>query len=91
MDEELSRSALRLAALEVSEAAAQTAATVVGDVDPLMCVVCMSEQITHIMVPCGHHCVCEACSDRLREGHMPCPLCNQPFTMAMRVYAAGVS
>ena len=62
-----------------------------GEVELLMCVVCMSEPITHAMVPCGHHCVCEDCSTRLREAQMPCALCKEPFTIAMRVYAAGVA
>ena len=91
-----SRSALRLAALEVAEreapaAAAETAATAVGEVEPLMCVVCMAEPITHVMFPCEQHCVCEDRPSRLREAQMPCPLCKEPFTNAMRVYAAGVA
>ena len=65
-----------------------------GEVEPLMCVVCMAEPITHVIVPCGHHCVCEDCSTRLREAQMPCkePFTMrrvEPFTIAMRVYAAG--
>ena len=56
-----------------------------------MCVVCMAEPITHVMFPCEQYCVCEDCPSRLREAQMPCPLCKEPFTIAMRVYAAGVA
>ena len=29
------------------------------------CVVCLDRESTHALVPCGHRCICEACSTRL--------------------------
>ena len=51
-----------------------------------VCIVCMDAAITHIMVPCGHLCLCEACSGRVMASRGACPKCNQPSSMAMRVY-----
>ena len=49
-----------------------------------LCVVCMEEANTHILVPCGHQCVCAACSQII--GNTMCPVCREPVQMAMKVY-----
>jgi len=50
------------------------------------CVICMDQRKTHIIAPCGHQCVCEACADRIMEKGEPCPICRASVTMTMAVY-----
>jgi len=38
------------------------------------CVICCDETSTHAMVPCGHHCVCQACATGFAGGI--CPICR---------------
>ena len=55
-----------------------------------LCVVCMDSPLTHAMVPCGHLCVCELCSAKLMEAERKaCPMCNQVFDTALRVFTAA--
>merc|ERR1712008_429970 len=46
----------------------------VYDPDQDACVVCLDEAKSHILVPCGHQCVCGPCSELLAQGH--CPVCR---------------
>lgn len=50
------------------------------------CVVCLSRVPTHVLVPCGHKCLCERCA----QGEYPggCPVCREPITTTMKVYDA---
>jgi len=53
------------------------------------CVVCF-EPRTHILVPCGHYCLCAACSvSIMRRSNVAnaCPVCRAPFELAMKVFA----
>ena len=52
------------------------------------CVVCMDKPITHIMIPCGHHCVCEGCSGKLMANRQLCPICQGACAMSVRVFSA---
>eukprot|EP00966_Prymnesium_polylepis_P151901 3509061-Prymnesium_polylepis.1 len=38
------------------------------------CVVCLDEDASHILAPCGHRCVCATCSFLVLHGE--CPLCR---------------
>jgi len=49
------------------------------------CVVCLDAQKSHILIPCGHFCVCEACADRLAVGD-GCPICRTPVQIKTRVF-----
>jgi len=49
------------------------------------CVVCLDAARTHILVPCGHQCVCEDCASELSEGDA-CPVCRQQIVMKARVF-----
>ena len=42
-----------------------------------MCVVCLSNEIKWILVPCGHKCVCEDCGKIILEKNQNCPICKQ--------------
>ena len=44
------------------------------------CVLCMDAPKDHIIVPCGHQCVCEACAETLKKARNPlCPFCRAPI------------
>jgi len=51
------------------------------------CVVCFEEQRTHVLVPCGHFCLCAACSVSIMRRSMGCPVCRAPFELAMKVFS----
>jgi hypothetical protein len=52
-----------------------------------LCVVCMDERKQHVMVPCMHVCVCEACAQRLLDARTPhCPVCRTPVERSTRVF-----
>jgi hypothetical protein len=42
--------------------------------DETTCVVCLDAHPTHTLAPCGHRCVCDACSQMLSG--KPCPICR---------------
>ncbi|KAL3905733.1 MAG: hypothetical protein SGILL_009557 [Bacillariaceae sp.] len=52
------------------------------------CVVCLERPVTHILVPCGHPCLCEVCatSQGLSRLRSKCPECRQGFHQAVRFY-----
>ena len=43
-----------------------------------VCVVCMVEDVSHILAPCGHQCLCGPCSQQLTESSSlsSCPICR---------------
>jgi len=51
--------------------------------DELMCAVCLAARKTHVLIPCGHLCVCLEYSQRI--GNV-CPLDRQPFESARQVF-----
>jgi hypothetical protein len=51
------------------------------------CVVCMDAPNDHVILPCGHMCVCGPCVEMLRQAQWPaCPLCRTHITLAARVF-----
>ena len=46
------------------------------------CVVCLDESPSHVIVPCGHVCVCDICISSLNH----CPLCRVEITQTLRVF-----
>jgi len=53
------------------------------------CVVCLDAPRTHVLVPCGHRCVCEDCCNRvivLPDGGRECPMCREPVLTSCLVY-----
>ncbi len=54
--------------------------------DSTNCVVCFDDIRSHILIPCGHRCVCETCLRQLQaQQDNLCPICRQTFTFATRV------
>ena len=58
------------AALAPSPAATAAAA----ETDLSICVVCLADERTHILIPCGHMCLCEGCATGLQWS--TCPMCR---------------
>ena len=51
-----------------------------------MCCLCLSEPKTHLLLPCGHKCVCEDCVPLLSAPGATCPLCRVGVASTVRVY-----
>ena len=41
------------------------------------CVVCMCEDSSEILVPCGHKCMCRACALQIFKTSHKCPICRK--------------
>jgi serine/threonine protein kinase len=50
------------------------------------CVVCLGAPSVMAFVPCGHRCLCEACSAVFVQRGQLCPLCRCCPTQVIRVY-----
>lgn len=60
-----------------------TSSTCTGDSAPANdCVVCMDAPVSHVVVPCGHMCLCGRCSAAVDQ----CPVCRATVQSMMRVY-----
>jgi hypothetical protein len=51
----------------------------------LRCVVCLTEPLCAIVLPCAHVCLCMACAARVTR----CPVCRGERECARRVYLVG--
>lgn len=49
------------------------------------CVICLDALKSHVLTPCGHVCVCEACAKSIQIGD-PCPVCRKEVEAKFRVY-----
>ena len=51
------------------------------------CVLCLDAPKDHIIIPCGHQCVCEACAEKLKKARNPlCPFCRAPINATHKVF-----
>jgi hypothetical protein len=58
-----------------------------------LCVICWDNKADHVFIPCGHLCICASCSRKaeyLGCCYKKCPVCQQSYERAMRVYHTGV-
>mmetsp|Transcript_32975 Transcript_32975/g.77058 ORF Transcript_32975/g.77058 Transcript_32975/m.77058 type:complete len:185 (-) Transcript_32975:1246-1800(-) len=46
------------------------------------CVVCLAAPADHVLVPCGHNCVCEDCCGIISS----CPICRAAVERTLRVF-----
>ena len=77
--------AMRLQQMDAQLGVAPPAAPAVEE--EVLCVVCMDAPKQHIILPCGHQCVCEACAQQLTQTTSPsCPVCRAPIRETTRVY-----
>jgi len=44
------------------------------------CVICMENETSKILVPCGHACLCESCYNDFKGSISDCPLCRRSIT-----------
>lgn len=71
------------AAAGADEAAAAVAAAL--DEEDDLCVVCIDNESTHLLRPCGHKVLCERCVDVYRAAHLTgCPICRSRWTSVER-------
>ena len=57
--------------------------------EDIHCVICLEKKRTHVLVPCGHLCLCADCASNTAPGS--CPLCREACTMAVKVYGTAPS
>lgn len=52
------------------------------------CVICQSQDVSRVLIPCGHVSLCEGCSsnDCLSELRGKCPECREKFYCVQKVY-----
>jgi hypothetical protein len=54
-----------------------------------MCVVCFDAPKDHLIVPCGHQCVCAGCAEQLTNTRTPtCPVCREPIQQTVKVFCS---
>jgi hypothetical protein len=79
---------MRSAAMQLQAAQAQLGSSVVLPAAPApdpgaeetLCVVCLDAPKDHIIIPCGHRCVCGACAEKLTKARSAlCPFCRTPI------------
>ena len=85
MEHERAALALRMQEMQAQLGITPPAAPAVEEES--VCVVCMDAPKQHVMVPCMHVCVCEACAQRLLDAQTPhCPVCRTPVRETARVF-----
>jgi hypothetical protein len=58
-----------------------------ADADETLCVLCLDAPKDHIIVPCGHQCVCGACAEKLKKARSAlCPFCRAPINATFKVF-----
>jgi transcription elongation GreA/GreB family factor len=75
--------------LRVQQVQARLGSSVVppADAEETMCVVCFDAPKDHILVPCYHLCVCEACANLLTQMDKPtCPICRAAIRQTNKVF-----
>ena len=75
----LARRLLGLFASDAPEALTHSPSTdkLISAPDDGQCVVCMDDEATHILAPCGHMCVCGTCVGYICAAASPeCPMCR---------------
>ncbi|KAL3904951.1 MAG: hypothetical protein SGPRY_011094 [Prymnesium sp.] len=50
------------------------------------CVICMEAEAVMCLVPCGHMCLCSACSTLIMQRTRQCPVCRQLSEQAIKVF-----
>jgi hypothetical protein len=59
------------------------------DTEETMCVVCFDAHKDHLIVPCGHQCVCARCAEQLTKTRTPtCPVCREHIQQTVKVFCS---
>jgi hypothetical protein len=92
-EEEMAAITLRMQsdALRLQQVQARVGSSVVPPAalqdEETLCVLCMDAPKDHIIAPCGHQCVCEACAEKLKKArHALCPFCRTPISATFKVF-----
>jgi hypothetical protein len=92
VEEQLAVIALRVQSdtLLMQQMQAQLGSSVVpSGAEETQCVVCFDAPKDHIIVPCGHQCVCASCAEQLTKTRTPmCPVCRGPILQTMKVFCS---
>ena len=58
------------------------------EVEDKCCVICLEAPKTHIIIPCGHKCLCEKCALTITDPFIThaCPICRNEIFNIFRVY-----
>ena len=51
------------------------------------CVICMDASSSHLLVPCGHYCLCKECAESKLNPGDPCPVCRVSVQSVVEVFA----
>ncbi|KAF0975048.1 hypothetical protein FDP41_005801 [Naegleria fowleri] len=55
------------------------------DDDDHLCVICISERASIVVLPCGHLSLCSECANALRNQTNKCPICRQTVESAIKL------
>mmetsp|Transcript_55022 Transcript_55022/g.126568 ORF Transcript_55022/g.126568 Transcript_55022/m.126568 type:complete len:143 (-) Transcript_55022:34-462(-) len=50
------------------------------------CAICLDEPSSHVLIPCGHFCLCAQCAHVVLSGSRQCPMCRLVCEQAVKVY-----
>lgn len=53
---------------------------------PESCVICMSNPIGTVVIPCGHVCMCLLCSKEVHKINYTCPICRENIAQIRKIY-----
>merc|ERR1711997_1002205 len=54
--------------------------------DSKLCIVCLDGDRDHVIIPCGHICVCTDCMWLYSRGGAECPICRAKVSMVVRTF-----
>ena len=71
-----------------SEASRSSGSDTSGKFETKLCVVCMERDVSRVLNPCGHVCLCSKCSTQngLDKMHGRCPECRSKIREAVKFY-----
>jgi hypothetical protein len=49
----------------------------------IICVICLSNERSHLITPCNHLCCCSTCADQIQNF---CPICRRPIYSIQRIF-----
>merc|ERR1712217_359308 len=54
--------------------------------DSKLCIVCLDGDRDHVLIPCGHICICADCKSLYTGDDAECPLCRAKVEMVVRTF-----
>eukprot|EP01084_Bolivina_argentea_P116614 207170_1 len=50
------------------------------------CIICLDGKSDHILIPCGHICVCIECKESYNDNNATCPICRGKVTSVIKTF-----